>query len=329
MPENSWVYPLTNAHYYQDAGELRSSWNTSVKQETVVYIYAPEQDVITITDVLNQQGIHHAINRYDIREFSGKTVCFFKRYELSPQQSQWLKHATRQGAQVQSLMDYLDQHLHYAAVELLHTDYLFDNHLFQKSLSKTRQWQKRLLDINVSALLLIATLPFWLAIALAIKLESSGPIFFLQRRTGLFNREFTIIKFRSMYQDAEKGGARWASKNDERITRVGRWLRKMRLDELPQVLNVLKGDMSLIGPRPEREIFIKDLEPYIPFYRFRHVIKPGITGLAQVKYTYGASLDDAIHKHRHDIYYIKHQNISLDCKILANTMWIMLTGRGI
>lgn len=188
---------------------------------------------------------------------------------------------------------------------------------------------KRGLDVGVSLLLLIMTLPIWLITAIAIKCESPGAVFFKQRRTGLFNQEFNIFKFRSMCEDAEKDGARWASKNDSRITRVGKFIRKTRIDELPQLLNVLKGDMSLVGPRPEREVFIHDLEKHIPFYRIRHTVKPGVTGLAQVSYTYGASVEDAKHKHHYDMYYIQHQSVWMDLRILFDTVRVVLTGQGV
>ncbi len=188
---------------------------------------------------------------------------------------------------------------------------------------------KRLLDVSVSLLLLALTLPIWLITAIAIKWESPGAVFFQQRRTGLFNQEFNILKFRSMCEDAEKDGARWASKNDSRITRVGKFIRKTRIDELPQLLNVLKGEMSMVGPRPEREVFIRDLEKHIPFYRVRHTVKPGVTGLAQVSYTYGASLEDAKHKHRYDMAYIRHQSVWMDLRILWNTVRVVLTGQGV
>ena len=131
-----------------------------------------------------------------------------------------------------------------------------------------------------------------------------------------------------MRNDAEKNGAQWASKNDARVTRVGKFIRKTRIDELPQLINILKGEMSLVGPRPEREVFIKDLETQIPYYRFRHAIKPGVTGLAQVKYAYGASVEDAIWKHKYDIHYIKHQSLRMDLKIILRTVKTVLFGMG-
>lgn len=190
-------------------------------------------------------------------------------------------------------------------------------------------WGRRLVDVGVALFLLLLTLPLWLVIAVAIKLDSRGPVFFRQRRTGLHDREFTILKFRSMYTDAEKDGPRWASLNDSRVTRVGRLLRRTRLDELPQLLNVLRGDMALVGPRPEREVFVRMLEQHIPGYRFRHCIRPGITGLAQVSYTYGASVEDAKVKYRYDLYYIQRRSWWLDLQILWRTVRIVLTGQGV
>lgn len=131
-----------------------------------------------------------------------------------------------------------------------------------------------------------------------------------------------------MRNDAEKSGAQWATQNDARVTKVGNFIRKTRIDELPQIINILKGEMSIVGPRPEREVFIAELEQEIPYYRFRHAVKPGVTGLAQVSYPYGASIEDAIWKHKYDIYYIKHHSTLLDIKILLKTVKVVLFGMG-
>ena len=168
---------------------------------------------------------------------------------------------------------------------------------------------KRVADLVFATVLAVVTAPIWLLTILAIKLDSKGPILFQQERIGRDNLPFKVIKFRSMRVDAEKDGAKWAAENDDRTTRVGAYIRKSRIDELPQLINVFRGEMSMMGPRPEREVFIEKLEKEIPYYRFRHSVKPGITGLAQVKYAYGASVEDAIWKHKYDIYYIKHYNI--------------------
>jgi lipopolysaccharide/colanic/teichoic acid biosynthesis glycosyltransferase len=163
--------------------------------------------------------------------------------------------------------------------------------------------------------------------ALAIKLDSRGPIFYLQKRVAIHNTSFQIIKFRSMRVDAEANGPVWAGEADARVTRVGRWIRKLRIDELPQLFNIIRGEMSLIGPRPERPVFVEQLEQRIPYYSERHLVKPGLTGWAQVRYPYGASFEDALEKHQYDLYYIKNQSPMLDALILLETLRIVLFGR--
>ncbi|QQS47187.1 MAG: TIGR03013 family PEP-CTERM/XrtA system glycosyltransferase [Acidobacteriota bacterium] len=186
---------------------------------------------------------------------------------------------------------------------------------------------RRLIDIILSLVGLVLTAPLTVLTALAIRLESHGPIFYTQARVGLHGDIFRIIKFRSMRVDAEANGAVWASERDPRVTRVGAIIRKLRIDELPQFINVLKGEMSLIGPRPERPEFVSQLEQIIPFYSERHLVKPGLTGWAQVCYPYGASFDDAREKHQYDLYYIKNQSPWLDALILLETARVVLFGR--
>jgi exopolysaccharide biosynthesis polyprenyl glycosylphosphotransferase len=188
---------------------------------------------------------------------------------------------------------------------------------------------KRALDLVcgliIGAIFLIVA-PF---VVVAIKLSSPGPIFYYQERVGLHGRKFTVCKFRSMVQDAERGGkAQWSVKGDSRITPVGRFLRKTRLDELPQVINVLRGEMSMVGPRPERQQFIVGLQEEIPFYRTRLAAKPGLTGWAQVNYGYGATVEDALIKLQYDLYYLKHRSVWLDLKILLRTFAVVLKMQG-
>ena len=187
---------------------------------------------------------------------------------------------------------------------------------------------KRCIDLVLSLLGLLLSAPFFPLIALTIKLDSSGPLFFKQVRVGSGERPFTLFKFRSMKQDAERDGAVWAEKNDVRVTRVGRILRDYRIDEVPQLYNVLKGDMSLIGPRPERPEFVQLLKKDIYYYSKRHTIKPGLTGWAQVRYPYGATVDDAVEKLRYDLYYIKNLSFLLDSQIIFETVKVVLFGRG-
>jgi sugar transferase (PEP-CTERM system associated) len=187
---------------------------------------------------------------------------------------------------------------------------------------------KRCVDILLSVFGLLLTAPFFPLIALAIKLDSRGPLFFKQVRVGSGEKPFLLYKFRSMCQNAERNGAVWAAKNDARITRVGKFLRNSRIDELPQLYNVLRGEMSFIGPRPERPEFVENLKKDIYYYSKRHTIKPGLTGWAQVRYPYGATVEDAKEKLRYDLYYIKNLSFLLDTQIIFETVKVVLFGRG-
>jgi sugar transferase (PEP-CTERM system associated) len=187
---------------------------------------------------------------------------------------------------------------------------------------------KRYIDIGASLLTLIFSLPCILAISIAIYLESKGPIFYRQDRVGQDGRIFSLLKFRSMRVNAEGDEPVWAGITDSRVTRVGKVIRKLRLDEIPQVVNVLKGEMSFVGPRPERPFFTEKLTKDIPFYSYRHTVKPGITGWAQICYPYGASKEDALEKLKYDLYYIKHMSPYLDFMILLETFKTVLFGRG-
>jgi len=187
---------------------------------------------------------------------------------------------------------------------------------------------KRVFDLLASLFGIVLFLPLFVLIALAIKLDSRGPVFYRQERVGQDGRLFSLIKFRSMTVDAEKDGPVWAVVNDQRVTRVGRWLRKLRLDEIAQLINVIRGEMSLVGPRPERPYFVRKLEKEIPFYCHRHAVKPGITGWAQILYPYGATREDAQEKLKYDLYYIKHLSPIMDLRIITETAKIVLLGRG-
>lgn len=188
---------------------------------------------------------------------------------------------------------------------------------------------KRLMDIVFSLIILIVTLPITLLVAIAIKLDSEGPVFYKQIRVGKDGKEFKIYKFRSMFKDAEKHtGPVWSTKDDPRITRVGKILRKFRLDEIPQFINVLRGEMSLVGPRPERPYFVEKLSKEIPLYKRRLKVKPGITGWAQVKHKYDESIEDVKKKLQYDLYYIENISLRMDLKILFRTIFVVLFGKG-
>jgi sugar transferase (PEP-CTERM system associated) len=188
---------------------------------------------------------------------------------------------------------------------------------------------KRLFDITASAVFVVLTSPVMLITAIAIRLEGPGPIFYVQERVGLNGRHFHLKKFRSMMVNAESDGPRWAAANDQRITRVGALIRKTRIDELPQILNVLRGDMSFIGPRPERPFFVETLAREIPYYSERHRMKPGISGWAQVNFTYTASVEDAREKLTYDLYYVKNWSLFLDFVILLQTARVVLWPEGV
>jgi len=187
---------------------------------------------------------------------------------------------------------------------------------------------KRVLDVFAVLVSLPITVPLCLILVAAIWIDSGRPVLFWQERVGQHGRPFRLVKFRSMRVDAEQGGAQFATDNDQRTTRVGRVIRRLRLDELPQLWNVLRGEMSLIGPRPEQVAFAREFSQEIPFYSWRHRVKPGITGWAQVQQGYASGIEDTMTKLEYDLYYVKHLSLWLDLFIAVKTVWIMLTGRG-
>jgi sugar transferase (PEP-CTERM system associated) len=196
------------------------------------------------------------------------------------------------------------------------------------TVSASRRFIKRAFDLGVSSVLLVLAAPLMVLVALVVKLDSRGPVFYRQERVGLGGRTYHLWKFRSMRTDAEKNGAVWAQANDRRVTRVGRFLRRTRIDEIPQVFNVLAGDMGFVGPRPERPVFVQQLKGAIPFYGLREAVKPGITGWAQIRYPYGASVEDARNKLEFDLYYVKNGSLFLDVAIIFHTVRHVILGRG-
>jgi sugar transferase (PEP-CTERM system associated) len=191
-----------------------------------------------------------------------------------------------------------------------------------------QQFTRQVVSICIAGLGLLLFLPFFPLVVLAVKLSSKGPIFFRQTRVGMGGRNFEVVKFRTMFTDAESGGAKWATKNDPRVTRVGMFLRKSRIDEIPQLWNVLRGDMGFVGPRPERPEFVAWLTEELPFYYLRTLIRPGLTGWAQVRYGYGATLAETKEKLEYDLYYIKHMSMGLDLLIMFETIKTILRRRG-
>lgn len=212
------------------------------------------------------------------------------------------------------------------SVENLHPSFIIFSNGFKRSALFKRL--KRLFDVVGALVGLILFSWISLIIAIAIKLESKGPVLYRQERVGEDGRIFTLLKFRSMRMNAEEKGPVWAGADDQRVTRVGRMIRKLRFDEIPQIINILRGEMSFVGPRPERPFFVEMLKQDIPFYSQRHAVKPGLTGWAQICYRYGASKEDALEKLKYDLYYIKHMSLLLDLMIIFETIKIVLLGRG-
>lgn len=231
------------------------------------------------------------------------------------------------GVRVMDLESYYEQTLGQIRLDALYAGWLVFGQGFRQG--ALRSAVKRLFDVFFASVLLTLALPVMAIAAVLIVVESGFPILYRQERVGRNGRLFNVIKFRSMRTDAEKDGKpRWAAAKDDRVTRVGRVIRKLRIDELPQLFSVLGGDMSLVGPRPERPFFVDKLMREIPFYAVRHSIKPGLTGWAQVRYHYGASVEDAAEKLQYDLYYVKNHSLFLDMLILFKTVGVVLTGKG-
>jgi sugar transferase (PEP-CTERM system associated) len=233
------------------------------------------------------------------------------------------------GIDVTDIVTFLERETGKVRLDVLNPSWMIFADGFRRD--PVRLFSERSFDLLAGFALLFMTWPFMLVAALAIKLEDGwrAPVLYRQRRVGLENRVFDVLKFRSMCIDAEKDGqARWAAKGDDRVTRVGAIIRKVRIDELPQILNVLKGDMSFVGPRPERPEFVAELNDKIPYYRERHCVKPGITGWAQLCYPYGSSEHDAAEKLQYDLYYVKNHSLLFDLMILLQTAEVVLWGKG-
>lgn len=233
------------------------------------------------------------------------------------------------GVEITEILDFIERETGQVAVNLIYPSWVIYSNGFASAnyLRNTLDW---IFNATMAFFLLLFTWPVMLITAMLIKLEEGrkAPVFYFQERVGLDGEPFNIIKFRSMRVDAEKNGAQWASQNDDRTTKIGRFLRKYRVDELPQIYNVIRGEMGFVGPRPERPEFVQTLVTNIPYYNERHNVKPGLTGWAQLKYPYGATEEDALEKLKYDLYYIKHRSFLLDLLILVRTAEIVLFGKG-
>jgi len=293
-----------------------------------IEVFCPEDEHARVKDILLSLTKNKPAKIRKIFASKGKIILYHKTNLINHLDKLHLINYIENGFTAYSLVDFLEEINGFTTIDFLDWDYFIGKDDFSVLRDAKKVTLKKIADYIYSIILLIVTLPISIVTAILIKLESPGPVFYTQKRVGQFNEEFKVIKFRSMTIDAESKGAQWAQKSDPRITRIGNFIRRTRIDEIPQLLNVLKGEMSLIGPRPERNVFIEMLVNEIPFYEFRHSILPGITGWAQVKYPYGASIEDGVWKHKYDLYYIKHQSFYFDLKIIFLTIKTVIFGLG-
>ena len=264
---------------------------------------------------------------YNTKKFD-VLVDFTDKLLRDPKITEKLLQYKLEGLQYYNYLEFYETYENKLPISHLSPQWFLENTGFEIYHNNFNLKAKRLLDLLFALLIGIFAAPVIVLAAIIVKLESKGPVFFIQERIGEGNKKFNIVKFRSKTTDAEKDGPQWASKNDNRVTKFGKIMRATRIDELPQLWNVLRGEMSFVGPRPEREFFIQQLEKEIPYYNLRHTVKPGLTGWAQVMYPYGASVEDAYRKLQYDLYYIKHHSIPFDVKVLLKTVTIVIFGKG-
>ena len=284
------------------------------EREHLVFTFGTLGEGQTLTDVVRATGVDEIVVALSERRGGSMPMRELLDCKLS-------------GVRVTDIATYFEQTAGQIRLDAVSAGWLIFGEGFNQGFLRTTI--KRLFDIVCALALLLLASPVMLIAALAIRLESPGAVLYRQERVGLEGKLFNVVKFRSMRSDAEKDGVpRWATAGDCRVTRVGKVMRKLRIDELPQLLSVLFGDMSLVGPRPERPYFVDKLKQDIPFYAVRHSVKPGVTGWAQVSYQYGSSQEDTINKLQYDLYYVKNHSLFLDLVILFETVGVVLTGKG-
>lgn len=294
-------------------GELKRNLENSLeKLEGYKYI-AYENDINSLKEFVKENNIK---------------LLLLGKIKLEEKEIEKILKIKLRGTEVVGYLDYMLDIEKKIEVSYINEEWLLNAYGFQILRSQIQNKIKRIFDISMSIIIGVLTFPIMILAMIIVRLESPGPIIYSQARVGEKEKEFMVHKFRSMRQDAEKDGAKWAQKNDPRVTKFGNFMRKTRIDELPQLLNVIKGEMSFIGPRPERMVFIKELEKQIPYYGLRHMVKPGLTGWAQVMYPYGATVEDAKFKLEYDLYYIKGYSLFLDIVILFKTLKTVVFGKG-
>ena len=313
-----------------------------VEKERVVFVGENDytQDLLESVKKDGQYVFAASLNNTDIKALGKEIVEMYKTKKFDvlvdftdkllgdPKLTGKLLQYKLEGLQYYNYLEFYETYENKLPISHLSPKWFLENTGFEIYHNNFNLKAKRLLDLFFAMLIGIFAAPVIILAAIIVKLESNGPVFFIQERIGEGNRKFNIVKFRSMTTDAEKDGPQWASKNDNRVTKFGKIMRATRIDELPQLWNVLRGEMSFVGPRPEREFFIQQLEKEIPYYNLRHTVKPGLTGWAQVMYPYGASVEDAYRKLQYDLYYIKHHSIPFDVKVLLKTVTIVIFGKG-
>ena len=313
-----------------------------VEKERVVFVGENDytQDLLESVKKDGQYVFAASLNNTDMKALGKEIVEMYKikKFDVlvdftdkllgDPKLTGKLLQYKLEGLQYYNYLEFYETYENKLPISHLSPKWFLENTGFEIYHNNFNLKAKRLLDLFFAMLIGIFAAPVIILAAIIVKLESKGPVFFIQERIGEGNRKFNIVKFRSMTTDAEKDGPQWASKNDNRVTKFGKIMRATRIDELPQLWNVLRGEMSFVGPRPEREFFIQQLEKEIPYYNLRHTVKPGLTGWAQVMYPYGASVEDAYRKLQYDLYYIKHHSIPFDVKVLLKTVTIVIFGKG-
>ena len=313
-----------------------------VEKERVVFVGENDytQDLLESVKKDGQYVFTASLNNTDMKALGKEIVEMYKTKKFDvlvdftdkllgdPKLTGKLLQYKLEGLQYYNYLEFYETYENKLPISHLSPKWFLENTGFEIYHNNFNLKAKRLLDLLFAMLIGIFAAPVIILAAIIVKLESKGPIFFIQERIGEGNKKFNIVKFRSMTTDAEKDGPQWASKNDNRVTKFGKIMRATRIDELPQLWNVLRGEMSFVGPRPEREFFIQQLEKEIPYYNLRHTVKPGLTGWAQVMYPYGASVEDAYRKLQYDLYYIKHHSIPFDVKVLLKTVTIVIFGKG-
>ena len=313
-----------------------------VEKESVVFVGENDytQDLLESVKKDGQYVFTASLNNTDMKALGKEIVEMYKTKKFDvlvdftdkllgdPKLTGKLLQYKLEGLQYYNYLEFYETYENKLPISHLSPKWFLENTGFEIYHNNFNLKAKRLLDLLFAMLIGIFAAPVIILAAIIVKLESKGPIFFIQERIGEGNKKFNIVKFRSMTTDAEKDGPQWASKNDNRVTKFGKIMRATRIDELPQLWNVLRGEMSFVGPRPEREFFIQQLEKEIPYYNLRHTVKPGLTGWAQVMYPYGASVEDAYRKLQYDLYYIKHHSIPFDVKVLLKTVTIVIFGKG-